>query len=292
MAAQAVQVQPADMIPAPATGQALATTTEAGTILNIIERAARDPAVDIDKMERLIAMQQRVQSRQDQIDYDNAMADAQSGMRAIRADLHNKQTQSDYASYAALDKAVRPIYSANGLALSFGTDEGAPEGCVRVFCIVSHRSGHRERRHLDMPADGKGAKGGDVMTKTHATGAAITYGKRYLLGMIFNLAVGEDNDGNEADGDVEGLASADALRNRDGKLLSAYASNKARDYTSRAIETINLSANPEAVKDWRRGQCKAPKGSNVAPLTWLEYNAPAEFERVKMAFENATGEGW
>jgi hypothetical protein len=48
-----------------------------------------------------------------------------------------------------------------------------------------------------MPADGKGAKGGDVMTKTHATGAAMSYGARYLLKYIFNVAVGEDdNDGN------------------------------------------------------------------------------------------------
>ena len=50
----------------------------------------------------------------------------------------------------------------------------------------------------DKPADGKGAKGGDVMTKTHATGAGVTYGRRYLLGMIFNLVIGEDDDGNRA----------------------------------------------------------------------------------------------
>ena len=35
------------------------------------------------------------------------------------------------------------------------------------------------------------------MTKTHATGAATQYGMRYLLKMIFNVAVGEnDKDGN------------------------------------------------------------------------------------------------
>ena len=52
-----------------------------------------------------------------------------------------------------------------------------------------------------MPADGKGAKGGDVMTKTHASGAAISYGSRYLLKAIFNLAIGEeDADGNASHG--------------------------------------------------------------------------------------------
>jgi hypothetical protein len=48
-----------------------------------------------------------------------------------------------------------------------------------------------------MPADGKGPKGGAVMNKVHAMGAGVAYGMRYLLKMIFNVAVGEeDNDGN------------------------------------------------------------------------------------------------
>ena len=40
------------------------------------------------------------------------------------------------------------------------------------------------------------------MTKTHATGSAFTYGQRYLLKMIFNVATGElDDDGQKAGGD-------------------------------------------------------------------------------------------
>ena len=62
-----------------------------------------------------------------------------------------------------------------------------------------------------MPADGKGAKGGDVMTKTHAAGAAVTYGRRYLLGMIFNITtITKDDDGNSAaDPDLAMTITAD-----------------------------------------------------------------------------------
>lgn len=36
------------------------------------------------------------------------------------------------------------------------------------------------------------------MTKTHAVGAGLSYGMRYLLKMIFNVAIGEDDrDGND-----------------------------------------------------------------------------------------------
>jgi len=283
----------ASTMPAVPEPQVPALSPEPTTILNIIERASRDPAVDIDKLDRLLAMHERVKADSARLEFDNAMAEAQEAMRAISPDKDNNQTKSKYATYAALDHATRPIYSRYGFALSFNTGDAPKPDEVRVLCTVSHRGGHRQEYKLDMPADGKGAKGGDVMTRTHATGAAASYGQRYLLKLIFNLAVGDvDDDGNGADGDVEGLAGPDALRNKEGQLLSSYASNKAKDYTSRAIENINLSANSEAVKDWRREQFKAPKGSNVSPLAWLEFNAPSQFQRVKMAYENVTGEQW
>lgn len=170
---------------------------EADAFLTMIERAARDPSVDMDKMERLISMRERMQASAAERAYEDAMAAAQQEMDPVRADANNPQTKSKYASYFALDNAIRPIYTKHGFSLSFDTGDGAPEGYVRVICKVACR-GHRERPHIDMPADGKGAKGGDVMTKTHATGSAVQYGKRYLLGMIFNIAVSKDDDGNSA----------------------------------------------------------------------------------------------
>jgi len=187
-------------------GRALAPAepiSETAAMLQIIERAARDPSVDIDKMERLVLMQERMQermfSRQAQLDFETAMAAAQEAMEPVRADANNPQTKSKYASYAALDRAIRPIYTKQGFSLSFDTADGAPSGKQRIVCKVA-RSGHREYPHIDMADDGKGAKGGDVMTPIHATGSAIQYGKRYLLGMIFNIAVSKDDDGNAAGG--------------------------------------------------------------------------------------------
>jgi hypothetical protein len=180
---------------------------EAATIFSIIERAARDQSVDIDKMERLISMQERMQAKAAELDFDNAMAEAQAAMKTVRKDANNPQTRSKYASFAALDKAIRPIYTKHGFSLSFSTADGAPADCVRIVCKVAHRGGHRERPHLDMPTDGKGAKGADVMTKTHAMGSGIMYGRRYLLNMIFNIATGDD-DGNAAGGYQGGRAGS------------------------------------------------------------------------------------
>lgn len=167
-------------------------------IINMIDRAARDPAVDIDKMRQLLEMRAQIEAKEAERAFDLAMTATQSEMRPVAADSNNPQTKSKYASYFALDKALRPIYTKNGFSLSFNTGTGAGESMVRVMCRVSHRDGHGRDYQIDMPADGKGAKGGDVMTKTHATGSAVSYGQRYLLKMIFNISVGADDDGNSA----------------------------------------------------------------------------------------------
>ena len=173
------------------------TVIHPSAVMSVIERAATDPNVDIEKMERLLAMHERLVAVDSNKAYSVAMASAQSKMRPISANAENKVTHSKYASYSKLDSALRPIYSDAGFALSFNTDDSGSPDVLRVTCRVSHTAGHSEQFRIDMPADGKGAKGADVMTKTHATGAAATYGMRYLLKMIFNVAVGEDyNDGN------------------------------------------------------------------------------------------------
>jgi hypothetical protein len=169
----------------------------AATLLQVIQSAAQNPAVDIEKMERLLAMHERILARDAEAEFNEAMRACQSEMRRISADATNPQTKSQYASYPALDRVLRPIYTSHGFSLSFSDGETAKVEYVRVVCLVRHRAGHKELHWKDMPADGKGAKGGDVMTKTHATGAAQQYGMRYLLKGIFNVAIGDqDNDGN------------------------------------------------------------------------------------------------
>ena len=178
--------------------QEFAPVSETAAIIHMIERAARDPSVDIDKLRQLMEMRSQIETKASEKAFDLAMTATQGEMRPVAADSNNPQTKSKYASYFALDKALRPIYTKKGFSLSFNTGEGAGESMVRVMCRVSHRDGHGRNYQIDMPADGKGAKGGDVMTKTHATGSAVSYGQRYLLKMIFNISVGTDDDGNAA----------------------------------------------------------------------------------------------
>jgi hypothetical protein len=194
-------------LPSPACGGGEFATL---AFLQMIERAARDPSIDIDKLDRLLLMRERENARVAEKAFNAALAEAQIEMHPVATDSDNPQARSRYASYAALDRAVRPIYAGHGFALSFNTADALGPEQARIVCDVSHVGGHTRRYHIDMPVDGKGARGGDVMTKTHAMGSGVSYGMRYLLRMIFNMAIDYDDDGNAAGGAVRTVTPATA----------------------------------------------------------------------------------
>lgn len=174
--------------------------SDSQAVLSVIERIATDPQADINKLEKMLDLQERILNKQAESDFFAAMNKAQTEMTRISTDARNPQTQSRYASYAALDRALRPIYSKHGMSLSFDTAKAEAPQHIKVICYVSHVNGFTKTYSVEMPSDGKGPKGNAVMTTTHATGAAMSYGMRYLLKMIFNVAVGEDDtDGNMPD---------------------------------------------------------------------------------------------
>jgi hypothetical protein len=151
-------------------------------------------------MQGVLDVMERIKAGQAEQAFSEAMNEVQKKIEPIATDAANPQTQSRYASYAALDRALRPIYIAHGFEVSFDTEDSPKPNHIRVICTVAHKAGHKRQHRADMPTDGKGAKGNAVMTATHAVGSGIQYGKRYTLGMAFNVAVARDDDGNAAGG--------------------------------------------------------------------------------------------
>src|SRR5262245_58877205 len=98
----------------PATQTAVTpSTTDANAIwLAMIERAAKDPAIDLMKLERMLALRAQEEARQAAWRYRDAMALCQGELAPVRADSLNPQTRSKYASLAAVDNALRPVYTA------------------------------------------------------------------------------------------------------------------------------------------------------------------------------------
>jgi len=61
-----------------------------------------------------------------------------------------------------------------------------------------HQDGWTKTYWTDIPLDDKGFKGTPNKTQTHAKGSSLSYGKSYLLRLIFNIPTGDDDDGNSA----------------------------------------------------------------------------------------------
>jgi hypothetical protein len=201
----------------------------------------------IDTIERLAKLATEMMEREAKRHFEDAMHQAQSELRAISADANNPQTKSRYATYARLDHVVRPIYARHGLSVSFNTETPVPE-VVRVIAYASHVDSHTRTYQIDMPADGKGAKGGDVMTKTHATGAAVSYGQRYLLKMIFNLAVGDiDDDGNGAGGQK---MPEEELCNRLDAIEAATNDEELKRFYMAAVDAAEKIGDKDAIRQF------------------------------------------
>lgn len=256
----AVEHQVLELAESSPTERAVQPMTAGGNaqaLIQAITAAANNPQMDIEKMERLWAMHERLAARDFEQAFNTAMVAAQSEMGRISTDADNSQTRSKYATYGQIDRHVRPIYTRHGFSLSFDTSDGAPEGCLRVLAYVSHSGGHSRTYHADIPSDGKGAKGGDVMTKTHANGSAMTYGMRYLVKMIFNVAIGEDDD----DGNEAGVAAVTAVaaENIAAKILDELCADLRQATTDKAAaalwatgsKSLAATGNKKAYQDFK-----------------------------------------
>ncbi|WP_440466920.1 ERF family protein [Pseudomonas sp. YH-1] len=174
---------------------AVVQTGESATILQVIQRAAADPACDIEKMERLMAMHERMQARGAEAEFNASMASMQSELPSIAergAITVNGQKRSNYATFEDINDIVKPIMQRFGFAVSFRVE--TVQAGVSVTGILMHRAGHREQTTMLVPLDTSGSK-----NAVQSLGSSVSYGKRYVLSALLNITTrGEDDDGNAA----------------------------------------------------------------------------------------------
>lgn len=160
--------------------------SEESTLLSIISHAASNPAVDIDKMERLMEMYERVQKRQAAAAFAADLAEMQDELPIV-AERGDAAGRYKYALWEDINAAIKPILKRYGFALSFRTD--FTDG-IAVTGVLTHKDGHREETTIKLPADTSGGK-----NAVQAVASSVSYGKRYTAGALLNLiSRGEDDD--------------------------------------------------------------------------------------------------
>lgn len=190
-------------------------------LLDAIITLAKDPAMDADKLERMLAMQERMEQRQAERAFNEAFVRMKPKLPVIEKDGRltypkdkskpdgEQRLVSTYATWEAIDEAISPILSDHGFALSFTTERDAA-GTLVVVAILLHAAGHATRTPSPpLPCDSSGGK-----NNIQGWGSAMSYGKRYAATAALNLRTkGQDDDGKLAGTKFITAQEADELRN-------------------------------------------------------------------------------
>lgn len=166
----------------------LATTP---TLTIDLAALAANPDVSVDKLERLMLMQERMLANQAKAAFDDAFAAMQAELPVI-----GEKGKTDKGTYAPLEdivEAVRPILARHGFSLCHETTWPGG-GIVKIVGVLSHRQGHERRSEFQSIADSSGSK-----NAIQGLGSAMSYGRRYTTNDLLNIVTRkQDDDGKKA----------------------------------------------------------------------------------------------
>lgn len=187
-----VQEQQAKAVSAPASAQAL------------IEMAITQGA-DIDKLERLMQLQERYDAKNAKSSYLQAVSLFQANCPKIK-----KLKQGHNSKYAPLEDIIYQVKEhlfKAGLSYSFSQTQDANQ--ITVSCHLSHIDGHTETVSLTSDHDKSGGK-----QPIQALASAVSYLRRYTFtGVTGIVPSDEDSDGRIESGKViEHCESAQVIK--------------------------------------------------------------------------------
>ena len=163
--------------------QVAAPITPAQMLQMAVEQGA-----DLDKLEKLMDLQERWESNLARQEYTKAMSGFRSQCPAIARTRTGHNIK--YAGLAESLDTIKSLLSQCGLSHSWNTQQDGP--LIKVECVVTHESGHSERTSLAAAPDTSGSK-----NSIQAIGSTVSYLERYTLFAILGLASQDmDNDGN------------------------------------------------------------------------------------------------
>jgi len=162
----------------------------------MFERLATNPDVDVAKLEKLIAMQERIMAHNARAAFDTAFTTLQTELPEIneqgRITRKDGSTISTYAKLEDIHEAIKPIIAKHGFAIRHRTEWPADKpGIIRIVGILTHCQGHREESVFEAKADQS-----DYRTDIQSQGSTVSYGRRYTTIDLLNIVTrGQDKDG-------------------------------------------------------------------------------------------------
>ena len=161
----------------------------------IIELAINRGA-DLEKLEKLMELQERYDQQQAKKDYTKAMTEFKAAMPKVFKDKENKQYKSMYASESALLNTLNPFLSQFKLSANFSFPDSEGD-LFRVTCTITHENGYSDSVTLKGPLDTSGSKNPLQQVKS-----TVTYLRKATFEAITGIATSDpdsDDDGNSSE---------------------------------------------------------------------------------------------
>lgn len=168
-------------------------------MMEMIERLAANPSVDVTKLEKIIDLKERVMAHDAKAAFNSAFSKMQPELPVIdeKGQIKNKDgsVRSKYAKLEDIQAAVKPVLAKYGFGIRHKTvwpDDR--KGIIRIVGILTHEFGHSEESIFEAPADKS-----DFRTDIQSQGSTVSYGRRYTTIDLLNIETrGVDDDGRKS----------------------------------------------------------------------------------------------
>jgi hypothetical protein len=150
---------------------------------------------DLDKLEKLMALQERYEANEARKAFTKALSDFKAVGVSIDKDKHVKygNTEYNHATLGNICNIIGSELSKFGLSYRWNTEQN--DGKIKVTCVLMHILGHSESVSLESGADSSGSK-----NAIQAIGSTVSYLQRYTLLAITGTATQEQDDDGESFG--------------------------------------------------------------------------------------------
>lgn len=162
-------------------------------------RYALDSGADLDRLEKLMELQERHEANKARMAFVEAMAEFKKAAPTIYKDKNVSfpGTSYNHATLGGICEAVIGLLADNGISHDWDTKQPS-SGMIVVTCTLTHKMGHSKSTSLEAPPDNSGKKNG-----IQQISSAITYLQRYSLLGACGLATKD-----MSDDDGRGIAQA------------------------------------------------------------------------------------
>ncbi|GBR15378.1 ERF family protein [Gluconobacter frateurii] len=186
---------------------AKASAPQAASMMEVIANAASNPNCDIEKMQALLAMQDKLIEREARAEFSAAMATACGEIPQVERNgtvSLNGKGGYKFTKWEDMDRVIRPILATHHLRLSFNTRSAEGSNAKVIIGTISHANGQSQSAEIELPLDA-----GQGRNPLQGFGSTISYGKRYCAEMLLNIVrCDEDTDGRYKSGPpAEGITA-------------------------------------------------------------------------------------